>query len=100
MAQFDVSVIFGYNISAKLVFILILLLLEIDCGKPPKIANGDIIVDNTTLNSSVLYFCDDNFRLIGHSKTFCTENGNWYPSPPVCYGMLFSGFYPLQNPSF
>uniref|UniRef100_A0A7E4VYF9 Sushi domain-containing protein n=1 Tax=Panagrellus redivivus TaxID=6233 RepID=A0A7E4VYF9_PANRE len=61
---------------------------DVDCGTPPNIANGYFSVFNTTLNQSAAYSCDDNFRLIGHSRLYCSESGQWHPAPPVCYDML------------
>uniref|UniRef100_A0AC35GA27 Uncharacterized protein n=1 Tax=Panagrolaimus sp. PS1159 TaxID=55785 RepID=A0AC35GA27_9BILA len=62
--------------------------IEVDCGQPSPIANGAVLVASTTLNSTAVYSCDENFRLIGHSKSFCSESGHWHPAPPVCYDML------------
>lgn len=68
---------------------------EVDCGQPSPIANGAVLVTSTTLNSTAVYSCDENFRLIGHSKSFCSENGQWNPVPPVCYGSL--SHLPMHN---
>uniref|UniRef100_A0A158R628 Selectin E n=1 Tax=Syphacia muris TaxID=451379 RepID=A0A158R628_9BILA len=60
---------------------------DVDCGKPPEVANGNVIFLTTTLNSSANYSCSSAFKLIGHRKIRCADNGQWQPLAPVCYDM-------------
>ncbi|XP_039190344.1 sushi domain-containing protein 1 isoform X1 [Crotalus tigris] len=52
---------------------------EIDCGKPPRLPNADIIWDNsTTLGSTIYYKCKDGFQSFGeHNFSECKISHKW-----------------------
>ncbi|KAL7988623.1 hypothetical protein Chor_007542 [Crotalus horridus] len=52
---------------------------EIDCGKPPRLPNADIIWDNsTTLGSTIYYKCKDGFQSFGeHNFSQCKISHKW-----------------------
>ncbi|TKR93829.1 hypothetical protein L596_008210 [Steinernema carpocapsae] len=60
---------------------------EIDCGPPPQSFKALVHFTETTFKSSAIYACDENTRMVGHAKIFCTESKSWQPSPPVCYDL-------------
>lgn len=68
--------------------IFVLSLLEIDCGKPPRLPNADIIWDNgTTLESTVYYKCKDGFQSFGeHNFSQCKISHKWENITFECKG--------------
>jgi len=63
---------------------MFLLTLEIDCGSPGVLANGNVIHSNTTVGSTVMYTCDLPFILCGDDTRTCLSTGVWSGSLPSC----------------
>lgn len=60
--------------------------LVVDCSQPESITNGKVILTSnaTYYGSTILYECDDNFKLDGISRRLCLENGTWGHEAPKC----------------
>ena len=60
----------------------------VDCGPPEDIARGTVTLPNnaTYLAAYAQYLCEDNYKLEGHERRMCLENGSWSGSPPLCKG--------------
>ena len=62
---------------------------ELNC---PKLATSERLTFSSNTESHyvygdiVTYNCDSNYRLIGASMTYCTANGTWSKSTPLCKG--------------
>lgn len=60
----------------------------IDCGTPQTINNGYFrIVNGTTFGSSIMYYCNERFVLVGSSSRNCQIKNNrvqWSPEAPTC----------------
>lgn len=64
------------------------LILDVDCGIPEEIENGSFMLPSnvTYYGSAVLYECKPGYRLDGHDRRLCLENGTWNSDPPKCLG--------------
>ena len=60
------------------------LTVDVNCGHPGILANGNIILTNTTLGSTIAYACDVSFVLCGNDTRICQSNGMWSGSLPSC----------------
>uniref|UniRef100_A0A182FK45 Sushi, von Willebrand factor type A, EGF and pentraxin domain-containing protein 1 n=1 Tax=Anopheles albimanus TaxID=7167 RepID=A0A182FK45_ANOAL len=58
----------------------------VDCGMPARPDRGNLLLvnDSTTVGSAVRYFCDDDYWLVGPQELYCTKDGKWSGSAPVC----------------
>ncbi|XP_046391090.1 sushi, von Willebrand factor type A, EGF and pentraxin domain-containing protein 1 [Ischnura elegans] len=58
----------------------------VNCGLPEPIANGNYtLASNASYYGAVaLYECLDNFRVDGHARRLCLENGTWSSETPIC----------------
>lgn len=77
------------------IFVLSLVPLEIDCGKPPWLPNTDIIWNNsTTLGSTIYYKCKDGFQSFGeHNFSQCKISRKWENITFECKGKGICYFY-------
>ena len=55
-----------------------------DCGNPGDVTNGVRMMSKTTYQSTVEYFCDPSFKLIGSTKRVCQANGQWSGEATSC----------------
>ncbi|XP_076318916.1 sushi, von Willebrand factor type A, EGF and pentraxin domain-containing protein 1-like [Tachypleus tridentatus] len=60
----------------------------LECGPPASIPNGGYELSNGTRYylSSVQYFCNKGFKLIGRSLLTCDVDSKWNGPPPTCRG--------------
>ncbi|XP_054729921.1 sushi, von Willebrand factor type A, EGF and pentraxin domain-containing protein 1 [Anastrepha obliqua] len=58
----------------------------VDCGRPPMIENGRVIVVNesTLYGGSAEYHCIPSYNRIGQYLRKCTEDGTWSGDEPRC----------------
>lgn len=52
----------------------------IDCGDPPLLENGNSILGNTTVNNTVVYFCEEGYRQrdnTAQNEIQCHSDGTW-----------------------
>ena len=70
----------------------------VDCGKPPNIKNGNLIANQTSLNSVASYSCNLPYRISGMPFAECKENGLW-KNVKEC-GMLHILFMKATHTSF
>nr|XP_060167201.1 complement receptor type 1 [Globicephala melas] len=58
------------------------------CGSLPDLINGKMDINkDTQFGSTVNYFCNEGYRLIGKSSAACIISGNsvtWDNDPPIC----------------
>ncbi|XP_069622657.1 sushi, von Willebrand factor type A, EGF and pentraxin domain-containing protein 1 [Ranitomeya imitator] len=57
---------------------------RISCGKPPYLKNGINTNENVYAGSTVTYQCNIGYYLLGDSRMFCTDNGSWDGTSPMC----------------
>lgn len=74
----------------------------VDCGFPTSPENGTVYMPNGTLyQSPTIYTCTDGFVLNGSETRFCSANGAWNGTIPVCEqidcGVLESPYYGIVN---
>lgn len=62
------------------------LYLDIQCGYPADIANGDYVLVNDSVGylSRVIYSCDQGFEMIGRAQLACDIDERWNGPPPRC----------------
>ncbi|XP_042899237.1 CUB and sushi domain-containing protein 2 [Parasteatoda tepidariorum] len=62
----------------------------LECGFPVNIANGGYTLINGTkhLQSTVQYFCQESFILVGESELMCDADRKWNGPPPRCDPLL------------
>ncbi|XP_014245415.1 CUB and sushi domain-containing protein 3 [Cimex lectularius] len=60
--------------------------IPVDCGRPPTIENGRVIImnDSTTYNSGAEYHCIPQYQRIGPFLRKCMDDGNWSGDEPRC----------------
>ena len=56
----------------------------IGCKVPGKPANGMRSFQSTAIGSTVMYTCDDGFKLVGDKSRSCLDTGLWNGSVPAC----------------
>ncbi|KAM4876293.1 sushi, von Willebrand factor type A, EGF and pentraxin domain-containing protein 1 [Thomomys bottae] len=54
------------------------------CEAPAEFLNGNAVVENSTGESRVFYSCHRGYSLEGPLEAYCTENGTWSHSVPLC----------------
>ncbi|CAG7727446.1 unnamed protein product [Allacma fusca] len=52
------------------------------CPPPTPIINGTFITTGTTVNSKLIYSCNQDHILIGNSEKICLLGGKWGETPP------------------
>lgn len=60
------------------------------CKDPHKIANGEIVMTDNSLNLpglSVISRCDNGYVMLGCNSTYCLPSGEWEDFP-TCRGEL------------
>ena len=62
------------------------LCLVVDCGHPGDIANGTVLVYETTPGERIYYDCVVGYFLNGSSPRTCQSNGTWSGLKPTCEG--------------
>ena len=70
-----------YILNSVLIFILV-----VNCGFPPRPKNGSFIGELTTFQSSLRFKCDDGFELEGSETRMCTSDKNWSGKEVTCSG--------------
>ena len=63
---------------------------DVDCGNPPELQNGEVLMNTTTENSVVTYECINGYRFHENitSRT-CLASGNWSQENISCSELLF-----------
>ena len=56
----------------------------VNCGDPGTITNGDRAGNVFTYQAQIVYFCHDDFSLVGSQAITCQSNGSWSDPVPVC----------------
>ena len=74
------------KLGTFLIFFLITLILA-SCGRPEPPRNGGMRGDNFNHNEKVVFYCDENYQLVGESEITC-KDGSWSDSYPTCVGTL------------
>lgn len=49
----------------------------VNCESPPKIAYGEVVVNNMPGLSEAIYSCEKGYKLRGTPKHFCILNDAW-----------------------
>ncbi|XP_041117630.1 sushi, von Willebrand factor type A, EGF and pentraxin domain-containing protein 1 isoform X2 [Polyodon spathula] len=57
---------------------------RISCGPPPLLENGFYLAEDFYAGSTVTYQCNNGFYLLGDSKVFCIDSGDWNSNSPSC----------------
>ena len=62
---------------------------DVDCGNPPELQNGEVLMNTTTENSVVTYKCINGYRFHENitSRT-CLASGNWTEGNISCSELL------------
>jgi len=55
-----------------------------NCGDPGTVTNGVRMMEKTTYGSSVSYFCNPSYMLVGSRKRVCQANGQWSGEATSC----------------
>eukprot|EP01006_Ploeotia_vitrea_P017104 TRINITY_DN48155_c0_g1_i1.p1 TRINITY_DN48155_c0_g1~~TRINITY_DN48155_c0_g1_i1.p1 ORF type:complete len:1484 (-),score=181.33 TRINITY_DN48155_c0_g1_i1:1301-5218(-) len=65
--------------------VLRLLQLGAACPSPGELQHGRLISQQPVVNSTVQYFCEEGYRLVGNSAAVCKPDTTWdVDIPPVC----------------
>ena len=81
------NVLSSCNYIVKLLFIIHVGPVAIDCGVLLTPANGAVdLSDGSLVGAVAIYTCDPSFRLIGVESRICQKNGSWSGEAPVCQG--------------
>ncbi|XP_029114257.1 CUB and sushi domain-containing protein 1-like isoform X1 [Scleropages formosus] len=54
------------------------------CGPPDPVVNGQMLEKNYSYQDSVVYQCNQGFRIIGQSVLTCEQNHTWSGRAPTC----------------
>ncbi|XP_067016838.1 sushi, von Willebrand factor type A, EGF and pentraxin domain-containing protein 1-like isoform X2 [Acropora muricata] len=65
------------------------------CRRPEAPRNGGMRGDNFNHNEKVVFYCDENYQLVGQSQITCTD-GSWSDLFPKC---IVVNCGPLQRPN-
>jgi CUB/sushi domain-containing protein len=57
---------------------------EIDCGDPPSVSDGNVVFVSTGMDSRATYTCDRGYRLQGSSVRTCQDNEQWSAQSQRC----------------
>ena len=55
-----------------------------DCGLPPAIKSGTVVVKLTTQSQVADYSCDNGFTIDRNESLVCDSNGKWVGTIPIC----------------
>ena len=61
------------------------LLILASCRRPEAPRNGGMRGDNFNHNEKVVFYCDENYQLVGQSQITC-KDGSWSDLFPKCTG--------------
>lgn len=62
-------------------------ILAADCGPPPSISSGLVLLSGTDSGSKYVYICDVGYQLVGSNDPhICQSDGFWSGPTPVCQG--------------
>ena len=67
------------------------------CPDPGQPRNGMRKGDDFTEDSTVLFECNPDYKIIGDAQIKCQSNGKWTERTPFCTGNSPKLYYPLQN---
>ena len=73
-----------FALNVKVMQVLSLYHVAINCSDPGTPTNGHRNLSNTTYNSVVTYTCDVGYTLQGSNSRTCQSNGSWNGSVPEC----------------
>lgn len=68
----------------------------VDCGALTSPSNGEVSVNETTLEALAVYTCNSGYLLQGNNSRTCLDDGNWSSSEPACEGR--KSFHGLGQP--
>ncbi|XP_078098387.1 C4b-binding protein alpha chain-like isoform X2 [Mustelus asterias] len=66
------------------------------CGNPGEILNGYYVAPSALFGSSVTFFCDNGYRLIGTPSRICQASG-WSGQVPICEVVTCEDLEPIEN---
>ena len=66
----------------------VLTLILASCRRPEAPRNGGMRGDNFNHNEKVVFYCDENYQLVGQSQITC-KDGSWSGVFPKCSGTPF-----------
>ena len=65
-------------------FIILCIIIVINCGDLTSPLNGNVSVDGTVYESTAMYMCNDGYILVGEHHRHCLANGSWSHKQPLC----------------
>ena len=65
----------------------VLTLILASCQRPEPLMNGGMLGVNYNHNEKVVFYCDENYQLVGQSQITC-KDGSWSDMFPKCIGTL------------
>ena len=70
----------------------VLTLILASCRRPEPPRNGQMRGDNFNHNEKVVFYCNENYQLVGEFEITC-KDGSWSDLYPTCVGTLPSLSY-------
>ncbi|XP_044727917.1 sushi, von Willebrand factor type A, EGF and pentraxin domain-containing protein 1-like [Chrysoperla carnea] len=58
----------------------------VECNYPNMVENGFFIGSHFEYGNTIIYHCNEGYRLVGELVLHCLESGHWSSPPPYCLG--------------